>query len=115
MTTTETEEANTVAVPVALIRTKIQEYEDEGWPAAANEWRALLPKPKPRLVAFAIDGNYLERAHGIDVVRLDVLENQPDLLTLLDEAVDEVMNVTDWPQVRDGLKSRIRTALGVTE
>lgn len=68
------------------------------------------PKPKPRLVAVN-----MEMMEAMTTGRWEYIVAQPNLLTLLDEAIDGTMNVTDWPKVRDTLKASIRTALGVTE
>lgn len=37
----------TVPVPVSLIERTAAEYERDGWPLAAEKWRALLSQPTP--------------------------------------------------------------------
>jgi len=98
----------TVAVPVELIKTKVQEYEDGGWPVAANEWRDLLPKLKPRLVAVDL-GSVETLFYGSSIREL--LNAKPDLLTLLDDVCDDRLVFKDAAD----LKACIRAALGVTE
>lgn len=101
-----------VAVPVDLLKEIYGMAHDTGYDAVEAAVKDLLPKPKPRLVAFMLYGNHLDHAHGIYVVRRDVLEAEPDLLTLLDEAIDGIPIF--GVESRDMVKARIRTALGVS-
>jgi hypothetical protein len=69
-----------------------------------------LPKPTPRLVAVDLDDLSLYANDGVHISGVR-LSRQPDLLTLLDDAVDKWFDSGEG--YRDELKSRIRNALGV--
>lgn len=93
-----TDNEETVAVPVELL----EALKWEGrLPFSLREY---LPKPKPRLVAVT-------RNRWENEIRQDWFESQPDLLTLLDHAVDSIPTFTQ--ESRDLVKARMRTALGV--
>jgi hypothetical protein len=105
----------TVAVPVELVKHAARVLRANEFEQEALDMIALLPKPKPKLVAIDLknlgsigDGE----AVGWDAYRL--LSNQPDLLTLLDEAIDAVPYL-GVAGIGADIKVRIRAALGVTE
>lgn len=105
-----TNNENTVAVPVELLKRYLASSDSERWPQMADEFRKLLPKPKPRLVAVDLD--WTDSAAEVDLP--DYLARQPDLLTLLDEAISG--GCSDDSMIRvDAAKEAIRAALGVTD
>lgn len=109
-----TDTKDTVAVPVALLRTILTDYGPENY--VWQQVTPLLPKLKPRLVAITYEGllssfNMLE---GGFTDQLEKYLDQPDLLTLLDEALTD--GHADDSMIRvDVAKAAIRTALGVSE
>ena len=96
----------TVAVPKELLKRAIA---DGGQTDILDEMRDLLPKPTPRLVAFDFD-DWAEDPRNLKIY----IESQPDLLTLLDEAIDTVPYL-GVAGIGADIKSRIRAALGATE
>lgn len=105
---------NIVAVPVELLKRMAMNI--PSGPVRA-EAIALIPKPKPRLVAVELkEFRRIREDYGIDRALEYMNVDQPDLLTVLDGVIDRT--------VRDlGLsvfcakvfKDRTRTALGVSD
>lgn len=96
----------TVAVPVDHLRQIADTLEAFGSDEALALARSYIPKPKPRLVAVTPE----QWASSMTNSDFDA---QPDLLTLLDEAVESA-----WLDPKSDMlliQARIRTALGVTE
>jgi hypothetical protein len=99
----------TVSVPVKLLRSILMDYSPENY--VWQEVDTLIPKPKPRLVAVDLDQIVRRGSHG-EIMLYSDLENQPDLLTVLDEAIDGALYL---PRVRKDFKARIYAALGVDQ
>jgi hypothetical protein len=96
----------TVAVPVELIERYLNSSDAERWPEMANKLRALIPKPKPRLVAARVFPD-----EKWDTIDGRALADQPDLLTVLDGVIDDRLLFKDAAD----LKKHIRKALGVED
>jgi hypothetical protein len=81
----------TVAVPVELLRRVVHSVPGDldGLRNDLLALDALIPKPKPRLVA--VDQSYFEQIVDNDGWRAanEWLSAQPDLLTVLDGVIDE--------------------------
>lgn len=95
----------TVAVPVELLK-RVQG--DGVTSPATNELLALIPKPKPRLVAVTSEQWYGDSLTDTEFASL------PDLLTLLDDAIAIYPGDVHIAH-REGLKLAIRAALGVDQ
>jgi hypothetical protein len=102
----------TVAVPVELIRQMLDNEDTDLTDDVHNAFRALLPKPTPRLVAVDLDKLFTERSFGVPVVTLDLLSDQPDLLTLLQGVMVRVQLNSNQ---RSAVLIALKHDLGVTE
>lgn len=109
-----TDNDDTVAVPVELAERVAEALNTQGaWPQMAEDIRALIPKPKPRLVAVDMD-QIKDLYHGSAIWAH--LTAQPDLLTVLDGVLDG-LNDRGWldgPGVQNA-KDDLRRALGVPD
>lgn len=104
----------TVSVPVELLKRFKLDNHARVLTSAEKELVTLIPKPKPRLVAVTREQWYGDSLTDAEFASL------PDLLTLLDEAMESVterwtVNYTDSRSLSSDLKARIRIALGVYE
>lgn len=100
-----TDNKETVEVPVDLLERLL---ELKMTIPLDQEVRALLPKPKPRLVAVTPEQWENQGSNAW-------IDTQPDLLTLLDEAVDSIVFETNFSAhtKRQDIKAHIHAALGV--
>jgi hypothetical protein len=97
-----------VLVPVELVERVAEALNTQGaWPQMAKDLRALIPKPKPRLVAVNLDDYANDE-------RLSVYElnHWPDLLTVLDDVIESYWGNLNEQRNRDGMKAAVRAALG---
>jgi hypothetical protein len=98
----------TVAVPVELLKHSARVLRANEFEQEALDLIALLPKPKPRLVA--VDPNALPMSYFANAA--EWFDSQPDLLALLDEVLkDEVLS----PELRASIRQGFCDALGVDQ
>jgi hypothetical protein len=111
-----TENNEMVEVPAELYKRIVGNMDSGRNPTLVTEARALLPKPKPapRLVAVDLDSVVRLGSHG-EIMLYSELTAQPDLLTLLDEAVGSCFIGDGIGRDAYRVRRAIRTALGVDQ